>query len=152
MSSLAVPVMVNDVDVWMPLGPVMFVVGVWSSVLNDSNFLVALVESPVPPVAAVNACAETSMFRLVVTMRLSRCQVRVVVPASRVALTDVTVFVQVFAEVRYCPLSRSWICTWTRPTLPVATRAEPVIENGVLLVTTRPSMGVVIVVSGSAAG
>ena len=53
---------------------------------------------------------------------------------------------------RYWPLSRSWICTWTRPTVPVVTRAVPVIWNGALLATTRPSMGVVIVVSGRAAG
>ena len=52
------PVIVKVVDARMLLfGPVMEVVGVWSAVLNDSNFLVALVESPVPPVAAVNAWA-----------------------------------------------------------------------------------------------
>ena len=45
------------VEVWVPLGPVMLVVGVWSSVLNDSNHFSALVESAVPPVAAVNAWA-----------------------------------------------------------------------------------------------
>ncbi len=55
MSSLAVPVMVKLVEDWRALGPVTVVVGVWSSVLNDSNFLVARVVSPVPPVAAVNA-------------------------------------------------------------------------------------------------
>ena len=48
--------MVKVVEARMLLfGPLMDVVGVWSAVLNDSNFLVALVESPVPPVAAVNA-------------------------------------------------------------------------------------------------
>jgi hypothetical protein len=52
-----VPVIVKVVEVWVPLGPVMAVVGVWSSVLNDSNHFSALVESPVPPVAAVNAWA-----------------------------------------------------------------------------------------------
>ena len=51
------PVIVKVVEVWVPLGPLMLVVGVWSSVLNDSNHFSALVESPVPPVAAVNACA-----------------------------------------------------------------------------------------------
>ena len=55
MSSLAVPVMVKLVEDWMAPGPVTVVVGVWSSVLNDSNFLVARVVSPVPPLAAVNA-------------------------------------------------------------------------------------------------
>ena len=55
MSSWAVPVIVNEVDVWMPLGPLIDVVGVWSSSPNDSTFLVAIVESPVPPVGAVNA-------------------------------------------------------------------------------------------------
>ena len=49
-------------------------------------------------------------------------------------------------------LSRSWICTCTRPTVPVVTRAVPVIVNGVLFATTRPSIGAVIVVSGSGAG
>jgi hypothetical protein len=101
LSSAAVPVTVKLVVVWMPFGPVMDVVGVWSSVLNDSNFLVAFVESPVPPVAAVNACAETSMLRLVVTRRLSSVHVRLVVPAPSVALTLVTVFVQVLVEVKY---------------------------------------------------
>jgi hypothetical protein len=153
LSSLAVPVMVKLVEGRMPLGPVMFVVGVWSSVPNDSNFLVALVESPVPAVAAVKAWAETSMLRLLVTSRLSRCQVRVApVPASRVALTVVAVLVQVLAEVRNWLLSRSWIDTWTRPTVPEATVADPVTANGALLATTRPSTGVRIVVSGLAAG
>ena len=56
LSSVAVPVMVNVVDArTLLLGPVIDVVGVWSSKLNDSNFLVALVASPVPPVGAVNA-------------------------------------------------------------------------------------------------
>ena len=61
------------------------VVGVWSSVLNDSIFLVALVVSPVPPVAAVNACAETSRLRFVVMLVAGTVtdQVRVVpVPAA----------------------------------------------------------------------
>ena len=57
MSSLAVPVMVKVVEVWVPDGPLMLVVGVWSSVLNDSNHFSALVESAVPPVAAVKAWA-----------------------------------------------------------------------------------------------
>ncbi len=48
----------------MPLGPLMVVVGVWSSMLNDSIFLVALVGS-LPPVAA-NAWAYTCRLRLVV--------------------------------------------------------------------------------------
>ena len=49
-------------------------------------------------------------------------------------------------------LSRSWTCTWTRPTVPVATRAVPVISNAVLFSTTRPSIGAVIVVSGAGTG
>ena len=87
MSSLAVPVMVNVVEARMlPLGPLMDVVGVWSSVLNDSIFLVALVESPVPPVGAVNACAMTSRLRFVVMLWPEIDHVRVVpVPGSRVA-------------------------------------------------------------------
>ncbi len=47
----------NVVDVWVPDGPLIVVVGVWSSVLNDSNHFSALVESPDPPVGAVKAWA-----------------------------------------------------------------------------------------------
>ena len=42
---LAVPVMVKVVEVSTLLGPVIDVVGVWSSKLNVSIFLMALVES-----------------------------------------------------------------------------------------------------------
>ena len=85
-------------------------------------------------------------------------QVRVVpVPGASVAFRLLVVPLNVVVKAvplscRYWPLSRSWICTWTRPTVPVATRAVPVIVNGVLFSTTRPSIGVVIVVSGRAAG
>src|SRR3954469_7911642 len=105
LSSVAVPVIVKLVDgstlVPKPPGPVIAVVGVWSSVPNDSNFFVAGVESAVPPVAAVNAVAVTSRFRFVATRRLSRLQLRVVVPAPRVALTVVAVVVHVLLAVRY---------------------------------------------------
>ena len=147
--------MVKLVDVWTPFGPVIAVVGVWSSVLNDSNFLVARVESPVPPVAAVNAWADTSRLRLVV-MVAGIDQVRVVPVPDSVAFRVLAVAPNVVNAVplswRYWPLSRSWTCTWTRPTVPLATRAVPVMLNGVLFATTRPSMGVVIVVSGRVGG
>src|SRR5215207_1721596 len=158
LSSVAVPVMVKVVEARMlPLGPVTLVVGVWSSVLKDSIFLVALVESPVPPVGAVNAWAMTRRLRLV-AMVAGIDHVRVVpVPGARVALRKLLVPLKVVLKavplsVRYWLLSRSWIWTCTRPTVPLATRAVPVIWNGVLLATTRPSIGVVIVVSGAGAG
>src|SRR5215203_3009419 len=69
----------------LPLGPLMDVVGVWSSVLNDSTILVALVVSPVPPVGAVNACAMTRRLRFVAIVA-EILHVRVVpLPRSRVA-------------------------------------------------------------------
>ena len=52
------------VDVWVPLGPLIEVVGVVSVRPKDSIFLVAAVESPVPPVVAVKACAVTISSRL----------------------------------------------------------------------------------------
>ncbi len=126
---------------------------------NDSNCLVALVVSPEPPVAAVNAWAETSRLRLVVMLVAGTvmCQVRVVpVPGSRVALSVLAVLANVVNEVpsswRDWLLPRFWTCTWTRPTVPLATRAVPVISNSVLFWTTRPSIGVRMVVSGSAGG
>ena len=80
----ALPVTVKLVDVWMPLGPEMVVVGVWSSVLNDSNFLVAGVESAVPPVAAVNAVAVTMHVAVGTVIVAGIVQVRVVpVPRQR---------------------------------------------------------------------
>ena len=84
-------------------------------------------------------------------------QVRVVpVPGARVAfrvlLAPKVVVKAVPLSWRDWLLSRSWICTCTRPTVPVATRAVPVISNGALFSTTRPSIGVVIVVSGAGAG
>ena len=79
-------------------------------------------------------------------------QLRFVVPVPSVASRLVVVFVQVPADVRNCLLLRSWIRTCTRPTLPVATRAEPVTVNGVFVARTRPSIGVSIVVSGGAGG
>jgi hypothetical protein len=42
-SSVAVPVTVKDVLVWMPVGPVTEVAGVWSPKRNVSIFFVALV-------------------------------------------------------------------------------------------------------------
>ena len=70
-------------------------------------------------------------------------QVRVVLPDS-VALRVLAVLPNVVKAVplscRYWPLSRSWTCTWTRPTVPVATRAVPVMSNGLLFSTTRPSI------------
>ena len=72
--------------------------------------------------------------------------VRVVpLPGSRVAfrllLAPNVVVKAVPLSWRYWLLSRSWICTWTRPTVPVATRAVPVISNGALLATTWPRSG-----------
>ena len=53
----------------MPLGPLMLVVGVWSSKPNDSIFLVALVASLVP--LTPNVFAVTSSLRLPVTVKAS---------------------------------------------------------------------------------
>jgi hypothetical protein len=72
--------------------------------------------------------------------------------AFRVLLVPLKVVVNaVPLSWRYCPLSRSWMDTCTRPTVPVATRAVPVMSNDALVATTLPSIGVVIVVSGFAA-
>ena len=60
-------------------------------------------------------------------------QVRVVpVPAASVAFRLLLVPLNVVVNAvplscSHWPLSRSWIWTWTRPTVPVATRAVPVI-------------------------
>ena len=53
----------------------------------------------------------------------------------RVALTVVAVLVQVLVEVRYCPVPRSWIWTWTRPTVPEVTEVAPELD-----VTTSHSL------------
>ena len=83
-------------------------------------------------------------------------QVRVVpLPASvasSVFATLPNVVKAVPSSCRNSPLSRSLIWTCTRPTVPEATRADPVMSNGTLLATTRPSIGVAIEVSGAGAG
>jgi hypothetical protein len=67
LSSLAVPVATKVVLASTPpLGPVMLVVGVWSSIPNDSNFLTALVVS-LPPVTAT-VLARICSSRLPVTV------------------------------------------------------------------------------------
>jgi hypothetical protein len=54
---------------------------------------------------------------------------------------------------RYCLVLRSWISTWTRRTCPVPAVAWPWITNWTPDWTTRPSIGLVMVVSiGEGAG
>src|SRR5688500_7054076 len=134
----------------LPLGPLMDVVGVVSSVPDDVVVLDARVVSPLAPVAAVDACAVPGGQRLV-AMVAEAGHVRVApVPPSvalRLLAAPKVVVKAVPLSWRYWPLSRSWTWTCTRPTVPEATRAVPVMSNGVLLTTTLPSIGVAIVVS-----
>ena len=70
LSSLAVPVAMKVVLVsTLPLGPLMPVVGVWSSMLNDSIFLIALVASLAPLTAKVFAISWSSRLPVTVTGR-----------------------------------------------------------------------------------
>jgi hypothetical protein len=68
LSSLALPVAVKVVLAsTLPLGPLMLVVGVWSSTLNDSNFLIALEGSLLPLTAKVLAITCSSRLPVTVT-------------------------------------------------------------------------------------
>jgi hypothetical protein len=68
LSSLAVPVAMKVVLVsTLPLGPLMLVVGVWSWMPKDSNFLVALVGSLPPVTAKVLAMTWSSRLPVMVT-------------------------------------------------------------------------------------
>jgi hypothetical protein len=68
LSSLAVPVAVKVVLAsTLPLGPLMLVVGVWSSMLKDSIFLIALEGSLLPLTAKVLAISWSSRLPVTVT-------------------------------------------------------------------------------------
>jgi hypothetical protein len=68
LSSLAVPVAMKVVLVsTLPLGPLMLVVGVWSSIPNDSIFLIAVVGSLPPVTAKVLAISCSSRLPMMAT-------------------------------------------------------------------------------------
>jgi hypothetical protein len=80
LSSLAVPVAMKVVLAsTLPLGPLMLVVGVWSSTLNDSNFLIALVASLPPVTAKVLAITWSSRLPVMVTGRVQAVEVALAV-------------------------------------------------------------------------
>ena len=127
-----------------PLGPVMLVVGVWSSIPKDSNFLTALVGSLPPVTATVLARICSSWLPVTVTGSDQAVAVALALAtdASRLlAAPQVT-----RSSWRYRLVLRSWISTWTRRTRPGAV-AHPSITNWTPAWTTRPSIGLVMVVS-----
>jgi hypothetical protein len=80
LSSLAVPVAMKVVLAsTLPLGPLMLVVGVWSSTLNDSNFLIALVASLPPVTAKVLAITCSSRLPVMVTGSVQAVEVALAV-------------------------------------------------------------------------
>ena len=144
MSSVAVPVTVKVRELWTPDGPVTELSGVSSARPKVSNFLIALVASLVRFTPTVLACTRTERLPVNVT---GRDQVEAVASGeARVASMPFHAPQVARSSWRYRPVLRSMISSETCRT-PDAAVAVPVMTDCCSVASTRPSMGVVIVVS-----